>query len=149
MLSGLKSKLILHVIPPRDLYDRQFCFILFFFHNGNKQHKITDMKPTIQNLPAQVTSLVVQWLRLHLIVQEVRVRSAVGELRSYMPQGQKIKTRNRSNIAKSVKTLKMAQTKADQRPPHSEFLSWLSGSRLAVLSVIPHPHPTLIKFILL
>ena len=70
-----------------------------------------------------MTSLVVQWLRLHLLVQEVRVRSAVGELRSYMPPGQKTKTRNRSNTAKAVKTLKMAQAKADQRPPHSEFLS--------------------------
>ena len=35
------------------------------------------------------TSLAVQWLRLHLPVQGVRVRSLVGELRSHMLRGQK------------------------------------------------------------
>ena len=39
-----------------------------------------------------LTSLVVQWLRLCLPMQEVRVRSLVGELRSHMPRGQKTKT---------------------------------------------------------
>ena len=38
------------------------------------------------------TSLAVQWLRLHLPMQGVRVRSLVGELRSHMSRGQKIKT---------------------------------------------------------
>ena len=52
------------------------------------------------------TSLVVQWLRLRLPVQGVRVRSLVGELRSHMPGGQTTKTQNRSNIVtKSIKTL--------------------------------------------
>ena len=32
-------------------------------------------------------SLVVQWLRIHLAMQEVRVPSLVGELRSHMQQG--------------------------------------------------------------
>ena len=31
------------------------------------------------------TSLVVQWLRLHLSMQEVWVSFLIGELRSYMP----------------------------------------------------------------
>ena len=31
------------------------------------------------------TSLVVQWLRIHLPMQGTRVRSRVGELRSHMP----------------------------------------------------------------
>ena len=38
------------------------------------------------------TSLVVQWLRLHLPVQGVWVRSLVRELRSHMPCGQKNRT---------------------------------------------------------
>ena len=37
------------------------------------------------------TSLVVQWLRLRLLVQEVWVGSLAGELRPYMPQGQNTK----------------------------------------------------------
>ena len=35
---------------------------------------------------------VVQWLRLHLPMQGVRVRSLVGELKSHMPWGQKTST---------------------------------------------------------
>ena len=35
------------------------------------------------------TSLVVQWLRLHLPMQGVWVRSLVRELRSHMPYSQK------------------------------------------------------------
>ena len=38
------------------------------------------------------TSLLVQWLRLRLPMQGVRVQSLVGELRSHMPRGQKTKT---------------------------------------------------------
>ena len=37
------------------------------------------------------TSLAVQWLRLRLSLQGVRVQSLVGELRSHMPQAKKIK----------------------------------------------------------
>ena len=37
------------------------------------------------------TSLAVPWFRLHLPVQEVCVRYLVGELRSRMHHGQKIK----------------------------------------------------------
>ena len=59
-----------------------------------------------------MTSLVVQWLRLHLPVQGVQVQSLVGELRSHMPQGQKTKTSNRSNIVTNpIKTLKMVHVK--------------------------------------
>ena len=38
------------------------------------------------------TSLVVQWVRLHLTMQGMRVRSLVGEQRPHMPCGQKTKT---------------------------------------------------------
>ena len=38
------------------------------------------------------TSLVVQWLRLHLPVQGSVVQSLIRELRSYMTWGQKAKT---------------------------------------------------------
>ena len=59
-----------------------------------------------------MTSLVVQWFRLHLPVQGVQVQSLVGELRSHMPQGQKTKTQNRSNIVTNlIKTLKMVHVK--------------------------------------
>ena len=54
------------------------------------------------------TSLVVQWLRLHLPVQGVWIRSMVRELSSHMPCHQKTKIENRSNIVKnSMKTLKV------------------------------------------
>ena len=36
------------------------------------------------------TSLTVQWLKVHLPMQEVRVQSPVRELRSHMPHGQKL-----------------------------------------------------------
>ena len=59
------------------------------------------------------TSLVVQWLKLHLPMQGVRVQSLVGELRSYKTQGQKSQNiNNRSNIVKtSIKTSKMVLIK--------------------------------------
>ena len=37
------------------------------------------------------TSLVIQWLRLHLPMQEVWVQPLVGELGSHIPHGQKKK----------------------------------------------------------
>ena len=50
----------------------------------------------------------VQWLRLPLPMQRVRVQSLVRKLRPHMPRGQKTKTYNRSNIITNpIKTLKM------------------------------------------
>ena len=43
------------------------------------------------------TSLAVHWLRLHLPMEGVQVRSLVRELRSHKPHGQKNKIENRSN----------------------------------------------------
>ena len=56
------------------------------------------------------TSLVVQWLRVRLPTQGMKVPSLVGEPRSHMPQNQKNKNmKNRSSIvADSIKTLQMA-----------------------------------------
>ena len=56
------------------------------------------------------TSLVVQWLRVCLPTQGMKVPSLVGEPRSHMPHNQKTKNmKNRSSIvADSVKTLQMA-----------------------------------------
>ena len=55
------------------------------------------------------TSLMVQWLRLHLPLEGVRVQSLVRELRSPMACGQKT---NSSNIVtKSIKTLKIVHIK--------------------------------------
>ena len=54
------------------------------------------------------TFLEVLWLRLHLLIQGMRVRSLVGKLGSCMSHGQKTKTENRNNIVTdSVGTLKM------------------------------------------
>ena len=52
----------------------------------------------------------VQWLRLHLPIQEVQVRSLVRELRYHMPQGQQNKTKqnktkNRTNIVTNSTTV--------------------------------------------
>ena len=59
-----------------------------------------------------LTSLVVQWLRLRLPMQEVGVWPLVREFRAYMPLGQETKTENRSNIVtNSIKTLKMIHIK--------------------------------------
>ena len=48
----------------------------------------------------------VQWLRLHLSMEGVRVQSLFGELRSHMPWTElKNQKQNRSNIvANSIKT---------------------------------------------
>ena len=54
--------------------------------------------------------MVVQWLRLCLPMQRVRVQFLVVKLRCHMPMGKtkQNKTRNRSNVVKkSIKTLKM------------------------------------------
>ena len=55
------------------------------------------------------TSLVVQWLRLHLSVQGVWVWSLVGELRPHMPQGQNNQTIKQKQYCKkkSIKSLIM------------------------------------------
>ena len=59
--------------------------------------------------------MVAQWLRLHLPMQAVNVRSLVEELRSFMPCSQKPKTCNRSNIvANPIKTLKMVHIKNER-----------------------------------
>ena len=51
-----------------------------------KKHKYTDLNTVKTN--ATGTSLVVQWLRLHLPVQEAHVWSLIGQLRSHMPGAQ-------------------------------------------------------------
>ena len=54
-------------------------------HSHNTSSKIND----------QGTSLEVQWLRLCLPMQGVKVQSLVGKLRSHMPWGQKKKTKDK------------------------------------------------------
>jgi len=45
-------------------------------------------------------------------MEEVQAQSLLGELRSYTPHGQKIKTKHRSNIVtKSTKTFKKVHIK--------------------------------------
>ena len=58
----------------------------------------------------------VQWLRLPLPMQRVRVQSLVRKLRPHMPRGQKTKTYNRSNIITNpIKTLKMVHIKKKKK----------------------------------
>ena len=52
---------------------------------------VLKIKPIRLKEGGQGTSLVVQWLRLRLPMQAVRVPSLVGELRSHMPRSQKTK----------------------------------------------------------
>ena len=64
-----------------------------------------------QMIPSMGTSLVVQWLRLLLPMQGVRVRTLVRELRSHMPHDQNTKTKTRSSIVtNSIETLKKWST---------------------------------------
>ena len=71
------------------------------------------------------TSLVVQWLGLRLPLQEVQVRSLVGELGSHMPRGQKNNIKNRSNIVtSSVKTLKMVHIKKKKSKKKKKKKKW-------------------------
>ena len=54
----------------------------------------------------------VQWLKLYLPTQGVRVCYLVGELISHMPRSQNTKTENRNDIVSdSMKTLKMVHIK--------------------------------------
>ena len=52
------------------------------------------------------TSLVVWWLRFHLPMKGVHVRSLVGELKSHMPHNQNIK-KNRNIVTNSIEALKI------------------------------------------
>lgn len=63
-----------------------------------------------------VTSLVGQWLRLHLPTQGIWVWSLVGELGFHKPREQKAKTWKRSSvITSSMQTLKMAHIKKKKK----------------------------------
>ena len=54
----------------------------------------------------------VQWLRLHLPMRGVWVRSLVRELRSHIPCGQKNQKHKTSNtVTNSIKILKMVHVK--------------------------------------
>ena len=61
--------------------------------------------------------MAVQWLRLHLPMWGVQVRSLVGEPRSHMTHDQKTKTENRNNIiTNSINTLKKSLKKTNMDP---------------------------------
>jgi len=58
------------------------------------------------------TSLVVQWLRLHLPMQGLWLQSLVWELRSHGPHVQRTKAKSRSNIGRNtIKTSKWSVPK--------------------------------------
>ena len=58
------------------------------------------------------TSLVDQWLRLHLPMQGVQVQFLARELRSHMPCGQKNQNaKQKQNCKSSIKILKMVHIK--------------------------------------
>ena len=73
-------------------------------------------KPNVQSggvkKASRGSSLTIQWLRLRLPTQQVRVQSLVRELRSHMPQHPKKLKKQRSNIVKKLsKDLKMVHIK--------------------------------------
>ena len=79
------------------------------------------------------TSLVAQWLRLHLVLQGVQVWSLVREIRAHLSQGQKPKTQNRSNtVTNSRKTFKKWSTfkKKSLEKRKTKFMKWLVGWRM-------------------
>ena len=51
----------------------------------SEMERCSESKPFKDALRARGTSLVVQWLRIHLAMQGTQVRSPVGKLRSHMP----------------------------------------------------------------
>ena len=51
-----------------------------------KNHPSKDGGLLYKNTIKGTISLVVQWLRIHLAMQEARVRSLVGELKSHLPR---------------------------------------------------------------
>ena len=53
----------------------------------------------------------VQWLRFHLPMQGVKVRSLVEVPRSHVPCGQKTKAKNRNNVTNLINTLKTVHVK--------------------------------------
>ena len=87
------------------------------------------------------TSLVDRWLGFRLPVQGVRIPPLVRELRSHMPQGQKPKTRNRSNIiTNSIKTLKSGPHWASPGGSGEESACQCGGHGFDLWSrKIPHP----------
>ena len=63
----------------------QMLLLLFFLFNLLASFALTFLCLILK----ERTSLVVQWLRCHLPVQGVQVRSLARQLKSYMPPGQK------------------------------------------------------------
>ena len=74
------------------------------YRDINDSTQATIDKPRVDWTSAKRTqeglSLSVQWLQLHLPMQGVWVWPLGGELRSYMPRGQKSKTKQKQNYNK-------------------------------------------------
>ena len=66
------------------------------------------------------TSLVVYWLRLHLLMQGVWVQSLVGELRSPCPKA-KNKTKQKQNINNRSNTVTNSIDFQDKNGPHQKY----------------------------
>ena len=72
---------------------------LFFSHdipggkvlNNSNVQSLSQGGVVFVKTAVQGTSLAVQWLRLHLLMQGVQIPFLVGKLRSHMPQAKKLK----------------------------------------------------------
>ena len=83
-----------------DTYSLQWTFTLDVFfplHFPSKEQQYPTHVILVQE-NSRGTSLMVQWLRLHLPMLGVRVLSLTGDLRSHMDWAQKNKIQNRGNI---------------------------------------------------
>ena len=67
------------------------------------------------------TGLVVQWLRLCLTMQGMRVWSLAGDLRSHMPRGQKTKTKQKQYCNKFNKDFKMVHIKKKSEKASGDY----------------------------
>ena len=98
------------------------------------------------------TSLVVQWLRIHLPMQGTGVRSMVGELRSHMPCGQLLSPQTTARIYATQGKILHDSTKtpsATGKTPHSlntYFLKLQIIIMLYILAVIWRCHQTVDVF---
>ena len=77
--------------PVLERMEQMYIFFPFLLLSTTKYSRWYINKANIRKLTGR-TSLVVQWSRLHLLMQGVRVVSLVKEQRSNMSHGQKTKT---------------------------------------------------------
>ena len=95
---------------PLSILKPRRCFVTHEYYSFSLRWTLITLKQMALGVKNKCTgtSLVVQWLRLQLPLQEVQARSLFRELRSHMSRGQKVKTQSRSSVVTNLmKTSKM------------------------------------------